>query len=360
MKELAKLRAFFLASVAAGIFLVGLNPATPARAQDKFTVVSWGGSFQETLRKAYFEPYSKDTGAVITEDTWGGETAKLRAMVESGNVTWDLMNGDFLHVIQGCDEGWLEPIDKSILGDSSDFVEGTLHECGIGTHLVSRLFAYNADNIPESWGDRRPSKIEDLFDTKAFPGKRAFRKRPAYLFEFALLADGVPPDKLYEVMSSPTGIDRILAKLDPIKDDIIFYKSNAQGPQLLADGEVSLILSSNGRVYNAIREGKNLVMVWDKSIYFTDVWFIPKGAKNKDAAMRFLEFFTQPEMLAVMNKTFPYAPTRVSSLQYVPDKIKPYLTTEPDNFKTAIYADQDWWAENEANAVQRFETWLAK
>ena len=39
----------------------------------------------------------------------------------------------------------------------------------------------------------------------------------------------------------------------------------------------------NGRIDAAQKEGKNLKVVWNGSIYDLDYWAIPKGSPNKDA-----------------------------------------------------------------------------
>ena len=58
-----------------------------------------------------------------------------------------------------------------------------------------------------------------MFDTKKFPGKRTFYKWSAPgVIEIALLADGVPADKLY-----PLDLDRAFKKLDTIKSDIVWW-----------------------------------------------------------------------------------------------------------------------------------------
>src|SRR5258707_11657222 len=57
----------------------------------ELVVVSYGGSYQEAQRKAIFEPFEKATGIKIKEAEWSGEYAKLKAMVDSGNVTWDVV-----------------------------------------------------------------------------------------------------------------------------------------------------------------------------------------------------------------------------------------------------------------------------
>src|SRR5690606_15356011 len=134
-----------------------------------------------------------------------------------------------------------------------------------------------------------PTKIADLFDTETFPGKRGLWKNPATNLEFALLADGVPTDQVYETLSSPEGVDRAFAKLDTIKDDVVWWEAGAQAPQLLASGEVVMTTAWNGRIDHANSEGRDFRIVWDNQILDSNFWTIPLGAKNIEASMEFIK-----------------------------------------------------------------------
>ena len=75
------------------------------------------------------------------------------------------------------------------------------------------------------------------------------RKSPKVTMEFALIADGVPVSKVYDVLGTEEGVARAFAKLDTIKDDVVWWEAGAQPPQLLADGEVVFTTAWNGRVF---------------------------------------------------------------------------------------------------------------
>jgi putative spermidine/putrescine transport system substrate-binding protein len=332
----------------------------PSHAQQTLRIMSFGGSFQDAQRAAQFQPFERATGIKIVESTWFADLGKIRAMVEAGNVTADIVLGDVAHAIAGCNEGFLEPFDLTAFGDPKDYLPGTMWECGIPTELVSIVYAYNEAKIPPAWGSNRPTTIADLFDTRKFPGKRAFSVRAiGGLIEKVLLGDGVPPADIYKVLGAPGGLDRVFAKLDAMKGDIIFYTSNAQPLQLLADGEVALIQTSNGRVYSAIaNEKKAFVPVWDGQVYYPDVWFIPKGG-NKELATKFLKFITEPQNMAALTKYIPYAPVRISAQPYVDINMKPYLTTS-HSIDRAVRSDMQWWADHEPEVNERLQAWLAK
>ena len=236
-----------------GILVLGLWPAA-LRAADSLTVVSWGGAYTRSQVEAYHRPFTAMTGIPIVSENHEGGLARIKAQVESGEVTWDVVDLVLSDVVRGCEEGLLESLDLDALppapnGRSArdDFVAGTLHECGVGSVIWSTIYAYDDGKFPGA----KPTTIADFFDTRTFPGKRGLRRTPRVNLELALMADGVPSGKVYELLATDEGIDRAFAKLDTIRDDIVWWIAGAQPPQLLADGEVVMTTAYNGRIFNA-------------------------------------------------------------------------------------------------------------
>ena len=329
--------------------------AAPAVAQDSLSVMSFGGAYQEAQRKAVFETYTATTGIKIDEQEYGGEIAKIAAMIESGNTTIDVVDVDAPTLLQGCDEGIFETIDWSQIGDKADWLSGTTSDCGVGTIVYSTSLAYNAATL-----ENGPTALADLFDTVKFPGKRGLWKNPATNLEFALLADGVPVDQVYEVLGTPEGLDRAFAKLDTIKDSIVWWEAGAQAPQLLASGEVVMTTAWNGRIHNANKEGQDFRIVWDNQILDSNYWAIPKGAKNIEASMAFIRYAVEPEVLAATTKYIPYGPVRASAAPFVTPEDAANLPTSPENLTVALTLDNAFWADNGDEIRKRFTTWLAQ
>lgn len=337
--------------------LLALAPlcANAARAQDTLSVMSFGGAYQEAQRKAVFETYTAETGAKIDEQEYGGEIAKIKAMIESGNTTIDVVDVDAPTLLQGCDEGIFEKIDWANIGPQDDWIKGTTSECGVGTIVYATTLAYDGAKLADG-----PKTIKDLFDTTKFPGKRGLWKNPATNLEFALLADGVAPDQVYETLSTQAGADRAFAKLDTIKDSIVWWEAGAQAPQLLASGEVTMTTAWNGRIYNANKEGKDFRIVWDNQILDSNYWAIPKGAKNAEGSLAFIKYAVEPKVLAGITKYIPYGPVRKSAAEFVaPDDAK-NLPTSPQNLTVSLTLDNGFWADNGDEIRKRFTTWLAQ
>ena len=334
---------------------------------DSITVVSWGGAYTKSQVEAYHKPWMAKTGNQVVSEDYNGGLAEVKAQVEAGNVTWDLVDVELSDAVRGCDEGLLEEIDHSILPAApdgtpaaDDFIDGALSDCAVANIVWSTIFAY--DSSKTSGVD----SIDDLFDLEAFPGKRGLRKNPKSLLEMALMADGVPAGEVYDLLDSDEGVDRAFAKLDTIKDSVVWWEAGAQPPQLLADGEVVMTTAYNGRIFNAAAgEGKPFEVVWDGQIMDFDLWVMPKGAPNKEAALDFLAFSTDTQRLADQASWISYGPARKSSGPLVgmyhdgSVDMGPHMPTAANNLTNALVNNFEFWADNQDELNERFNAWLA-
>ncbi|TMJ35268.1 MAG: ABC transporter substrate-binding protein [Alphaproteobacteria bacterium] len=353
MKILSK---FALAILAGTALAVAALPIKPALAGDELTITSWGGAYQESQRKAYFEPFMKE-GNKVTEEEYNGEIAKLRAMVESKAVTWDVVDVDTQTALAACAEGVLETIDWSKLGlDRSKFIGGDLQDCAVPTIVYATVIAYDTSKMPDG-----PKTIADVFDLKKFPGKRGLQKNPFVNLEWALIADGVPQADVYKVLATPEGVDRAFKKLDTIKKDVVWWEAGAQPPQMLADGQVVMTSAWNGRIYNAVvKDKKPFAIMWDQQGLDWDWWAIPKGGAKVDAAYRFVAFASDPKHQADQTHYISYGPANKDAIPNVDPEILPHLPTADANMKTALVVDPQFWADNGDQLRERFNSWLTK
>lgn len=329
---------------------------------EKLTAVSFGGAYGDTQQKYMVDPFIKETGHEVLFENYSGGIAELKAQVESGNVLWDVMDIELIDLERACSEGLLEtfPMETLPAGDDGtpaekDFSKAALaNECGVGSIVWTVLFAYSNDTIEGG----KPTTIADLFDTKKFPGKRALRKRPQVNMEWALIADGVAKEDVYEMLETEEGQQRALDKLATIKDDIIWYDSWSQAPQLLNDGGAVMVQVANGRIFDAIRsEGKPFEMVWDGHLYDLDVWAVVKGSKHKELAQEFIRFATGSKPLSSM-PLVAYGPTRQSAYQYVDKEVIPMLPSS--HLEEGLKASSAFWADYGESLGEKFNEWLLK
>jgi putative spermidine/putrescine transport system substrate-binding protein len=340
------------------------------KAETEMVVVSWGGAYSASQQGAYHDPYMAENPdiKIINDDSANEAVAKLRAMNEVGNVTWDLVDAVASDAILLCDEGLAEPInadeDLAPAPDgtpaSEDFGDLLVSECFIPQIVYSTTFGYRTDMVSEA-----PTSVCDVFDLEKFPGKRSLEKKPINNVEWALICDGVDPTEIYDVLATPEGVDQALAKLATIKDQVVWWTKGAQTPQLLADGEVVIGSTYNGRLFSVIEEEKQPVgMLWDWQIFDLDGWIVPTGSPHKEEVMTYLRWATDTQRLADQAKFISYGPARASSAPLVGQHatlgidMAPHMPTDPDNAKNTLLYNYEFWADNVDDITERFQAWL--
>jgi putative spermidine/putrescine transport system substrate-binding protein len=332
--------------------------------QKPLTVVSWGGDYTRSQMFAYIKPYRQKIDEWVAMETYNGGLDEIRKQVETANVVWDVVDFELADLIRGCRDGLLEPIDFGELPPGADgapaaqdFIEGAFTDCGIGQTIWATVVAYDRESV----GETPPDQLADFFDVASYPGKRGLRRDPRAIMEWALMADGVAPDEVYATLETEEGRARAFAKLDSIKNHIVWWESGQDPINLLDDNAVVMTSVWNGRTYGPIVEdGKPIGVVWDGQIWDIDSWGIPKGTDNLDKALDFIRFATGSKPLAEQAKYISYGPARRSAMALIPDEIKPHLPTAEANMANALQTDAEWWAIHHDAMSVAFEGWLAQ
>ncbi|WP_235913146.1 extracellular solute-binding protein [Oceanomicrobium pacificus] len=339
------------------------------------TIVSWGGAYSASQQAAYHDPYMEANPDVniINDESSAEAVAKLRAMNEAGNITWDVVDVVASDAIRLCDEGLALEIDADTqlapapdgTSASEDFGDLLVSDCFIPQIVYSTTFGYRTDMV----GDTPPTTVCDVFDTETYPGKRSLEKRPINNLEWALLCDGVAKEDVYDVLETEEGQAQAFAKLDTIKDDVIWWSAGAETPQLLADGEVVMGSTYNGRLFALIEEQKQPVaMLWDAQVFDLDGWIIPAGLPEdrQQAALDYIYFATDTQRLADQAKYISYGPARASSAPLVGQHAElgidmaPHMPTDPENAKNTFLYNYEWWADYRDDLDAKFQAWLAQ
>ena len=330
----------------AGMWAAGARAAADLKGK---TVVfaSWGGAYQDAEKASYCEPFARATGARVVQDG-PMNVAKFRAMIDGGAPDWDVADVTIDFLYAGSQDRLFEKIDTALV-DTSRLDPRFVHENGLGCIVWSYNLGYSTTAYPDG---KAPRTWADLFDLKRFPGKRTLSGEVVATLEVALLADGVAPGKLY-----PLDVDRALRKLDTIKQDTIFWSTNSQSQQLFVDGEVTLGLILNGRAFDASKKGAPIAVSWEQNIQSVDYLVVPRGSRNKDAAMRLIDAMTMPENQAKLANLIAYAPTNPAAFAMVDKAIEPWLSTAPANAGKGFVIDAAYWRDNQKALMERWAAW---
>jgi len=353
---------------------------TPFMAFADVNVVSWGGAYTESQKLGYGDPYQELSGVKVNWIDYSGGLSEIRTQVESGNVTWNIVDIFAKDAITGCDEGLLVEFDfdndfpaaPDGTPASEDFFTDMPSPCAVGNILYSWNYAFNTVAFP---GVEDPSTIVDFFDTAKYPGKRAIYNSAMTNIEIAMVADGVSASAVYTVLENQTGaLDRAIDKIEALCTDenggCVFWSAGAQPPELLASGEVVMATGWNGRFFNAIVNEATLIQqVWDGQVLDYEYFAMVAGSPNQDEAMAALAYMTGTEGLAGSAKYISYAPWRVSSLDIIEagepwfkdgkTNMLPHMPTAPANTENYILMNPDYWADNEVEVGEAWEAFKA-
>lgn len=307
-----------------------------ARAQDglsgrQIVFASWGGGYQDSQQRAFCDPFAQRTGAEVIQDG-PIDPARLRLMVTQGAPVWNVVDVTASFLQRGMAEGLFEPIDTSIV-DSSGVDPAFVTEYGIGSVVYSNAICYSKDAFTE---ETRPRSYADFFDVENFPGRRTIADRPTTNIEMALLADGVTPEELY-----PLDLDRAFAKLTEIREHTIFWTTNAQAQQLMADGEAQMGQLTHGRIYDLVKRGANVGIEWNQHLMTGDFLVVLKGSSNVDVSMHLINESIRPEAQRAVALDLAYAPVVAAALEGIPDDILEWMPTAPGILEQAVYLNEE-------------------
>jgi putative spermidine/putrescine transport system substrate-binding protein len=333
-----------IACVCTAAMSVGFLPSN-ARAQGKIVYVGIGGPTQEALRKEFFDPFTKETGIQVVEDT-GLSAERVQAEVQSGHPTIDLMTIGASAYNTLLAKELLAPIDYKYYdpADLKSMPEDVRQKFSVGSISSSLGMAFSKSAFPD--GGPQPTSWADFWDVKKFPGKRTMPfcgvlEGSWPIAEAALLADGVPLDKLY-----PLDMERAVKKLKELAPNVIWWKNTGQPGQYMASGEAVMDLDSVGRTNNLIKNGVAVRYVWNGANVFGDRWIVAKDAPNYDNDMKFLAFVARPQVQAGLARTIGYAPSNPRAYDFLSKEEAMMLVTYPDNIKQTWKTNPAWWSVN--------------
>jgi putative spermidine/putrescine transport system substrate-binding protein len=340
-------------SLAASIVASSLAMAAPAFAEGEVVFSSWGGSFQDTLRSTLLAPAAEALNVTVKEDTTNG-IQDVRAQINAGAVAWDVTEQELSTCETLKQEGSLEPLDYSLI-DTTGIPEGLIDSHYVGLLAFTKVIAYRKD----AFGDNGPSSWADFWDVEKFPGKRGMHGKVNYNLEAALMADGVPAAEVYDVLSTDEGMKRAWAKLAEIAPEVtVWYRGGAQSAQLLRDGEVDMIHMGQNHVGYINDDGIGVNFTFDGATMDVYCLLVPKGAPNKDNAMRLINAMIGAEAQARLVAAMPFGPANSDAFTtgILTEEQAKALPTFPENFAPQLLVDPKFYIGQLGELTEEFDT----
>lgn len=336
--------------------LVFATSVIQAQAQEQVIIASTGGAYDRALKKAWFDPFTAETGiAVMVVSATNAEMrAKAAAMVKAGNINWDLyLDGE----IQAASEAHRE-----VTEDLTEFCAAytarpdlARNACAAGGALLqstATLLVYRKSEttrVPETWAD--------MWDLAAFPGGRAFPNfdDPWRVLAAALLADGVEKGGLF-----PLDVDRAFHKLDEIRDDVtLWWKTGDQSVQGFRNNEYDLGQIWLTRAKAMKTEGLPIDWSYKASFLVGDRIALIKGAPNKSNALKLIAFWLDhPTVQAEACDILSCTPPSSEAIALMSAEARKSMPTTRDLKDSVIIPDAEWINANAKMLLQRWNNWV--
>jgi len=344
-REFLKLCA--LAGVAPALLSKGLPSAFAAEPKPKRIVhAGWGGVQDQAIDEIFAKPFTAKTGVKIVFDGAGPLEGKVKAMIDAKNVTWDVIDIEsWSHITLGR-QGMMEPIDYSIV-DKKKVLAPYTWQYGVLSFYYCYVFTYDAEkfesNPPKTWAD--------FWDVKKYPGKRVLYKYLNGAVESALMADGVPRDKIY-----PLDLDRAFRKIKEIKDHLVFYASGEEARQMFLQKEVVMGNIWLSRAESARKDtGGRVRWIWDDGVIMYGSWGVPKGnPAGREWAMRWIAWMQDPKRQVEFTQRLGYGPANPAANKLFTPEQNRLNPGYPDNYKRMVPCNVEYYADNYSEALNAY------
>ncbi|MDO8474825.1 MAG: ABC transporter substrate-binding protein [Candidatus Rokubacteria bacterium] len=352
-KPLHMTRRQSLIALAGGI-AGAVGPAVIGRAQPKgkgkVFIRTSGGSAEEGFRKAWYDPFTKETGIEVVSAVF--DAAKVTAMVQTGNVAVDIGTFTAPQLTILARKGVIEKLDRSKFKLTNLNDIDRVDDYWLSKSVYATVIGYNTEAFP----NRHPTSWKEFWDVKTFPGRRMLQDASSEYpdLEAALLADGVPMNKLY-----PLDVDRAFAKLKEIRKSIAkWWNSGAVSAQMLSDRAVIVGSIWESRITPLILAGAPLAIEWNQNMRNLYGMAVVKGAPNRDAAYLLMDYGQSPKVQAAIVQEVRIAPPNRKAYDYIDDKIARTLSTYPDHARRGFVNNSDWWVDNLERVAERWREFL--
>jgi len=337
-------RRFLSALAILGVVPVGLELRPVHAATNEIVVVNWGGDALKTYGEAWVDPFNKVSKVPAVLEGAGPSSGRIKAMVESGAVVWDVCDRNVAASIDLGRQDLLEKVDWSIV-DKDKVRERDRSDWGVGNYLYSFVLTWDTEALPE-----QPKNWADFWNVKDFPGMRTLRNDIEGMLEAALMADGVSPEDVY-----PIDVERAFEKIKEIKEHTIFWTNGAQSQELFRDRAVTMgnLWSTRSLMLRAESEGK-IQFDYNQGILFAGAWIVPKGNPAGKLAWEFVAFTQDPETQVELFKLSGNGPVNPDAAKLIPEAMQADDPGSPENLAKQIAIDAMWYADHYRDVLNEY------
>jgi len=335
----------------AGLAALGALPvaAGEAAAQQQRTLVmvNWGGIANEAFQRHYGEPFmAENPGWRVVQDSTGPSAGRIRSMVESGRVTWDLCDSSTSSSILLGRANLVNKVDYSIVKREDAIDPSFTLEHGAAPYSFSSVLVYDSSRFPEA-----PTGWKDFWDLRRFPGTRLLRRDALTTLDLAMVSTGADPKTMY-----PLDVRAALRRIGEIRRNAVYWNSGSESEQFMRTGEAVMGCIWHTRATVLERETQGRIrFIWDQGMLQAGIFVSPRGNPGGEMAQRLLaSAMNKPEPQVGLLQFLGNGPTNPRAAALVPPELRRFNPTDPANAARQFIMDGQWWGANYQSVNQEF------
>lgn len=327
-----KLFGFLMTGVMVCSMLTGCgNTGTDAQ-KGQVNVFIW----TEYVSEAAISDFEKNTGIKVNVSTYSSNEDMLAKLKSESEGTYDVILPSDYAIEYLIAQDKLEALDKDKLSNLSNIDPAYLDESFDPGNVYSVPYEGGVACIAVNTAkvDKEITSYADLFD-------------PSLKGQLVVLDDyraviGMTERSMGLSMNEtdPDTLAQVEEKLLTLKDNIKLYDSDSPKSALIS-GDCTVGMVWSAEVALAMDENPDIEIVYptEGAYVFLDNWAIPKGAKNYDAAMEFINYMLSAEAAKMNIEDFPYLCPNKTALEMLGED---YVNNEAKNVPAEVIASGEF------------------
>lgn len=275
-------------------------------------------NWSEYMPQAIIDSFEAETGIKINYATYSSNEEMFAKIINSPGSYDLIVSSDYMVDIM-VKQNALEKIDFTGITNISNigasylnksFDPGNLYTvpymAGSAVLAVNtKLVDFPIEHYADLWNEALTDNIVTLDDQRALIG--------ITLKKLGYSMNSTNPDELEQAKQ----------ELIKLKGNIKAFDSDSPKSLLISE-EVAVGYVWNAEAVYAKRENPNIAIVMpEEGLYlWQDNFAIPKGAKNKANAEKFIEYLLRPEVSKLFSEEFPYTNPNQAAFPLLSDEVK--------------------------------------
>ena len=323
----------------AALGLAPLARGAAAQGARELVMVNWGGLANQGFGNFYGTPFgAANPGWRVVQDSSGPSAGRIKGMVDSGRVTWDLCDSSASSSRVLASQGAVQPINYDIVRKSDATDPGFVLEHGAAPYSFSSVLVYDSSKFPTA-----PTSWADFWDLRRFPGTRLLRRDALATLDAAQMALGKNPANLY-----PLDLRAALGKIREIRRSSVYWNNGSESEQFMRTGEAVMGMIWHTRATVLERETNGRIkFTWAQGLLQAGIFVIPRNNPGGEMAQRLLaSMLANPEPQVELLKFLGNGPTNPRAAALVPAEFKRVNPTDPENARQQVVLNGTWWGDN--------------